>query len=78
MATDEQEMLEILARIKNFRVFEILPIRRNVEHRSALDTLYYCRRSQKVLEVQTFYKNDQQVVIDAEKFIIRQPPDSMI
>ncbi len=40
-------------------MFEILPIRQNVEHRSAVATLYPSRRLQKVLELQTFYKNDQ-------------------
>ncbi len=43
------------------RVFEILPIRRNVEHRSAVATVYPEYWCINVLEVQTFYKNDQAV-----------------
>ncbi len=40
------------------RVFEILPIR-NVEHRRAVATVYGTERLRKVLEVQTFFKNDK-------------------
>ncbi len=56
---------------------EILPIRRNVEHRNAVDTLYGALLIHKVFEVQTFYKNDKAGVLnDAEKFMMRQSHDS--
>ncbi len=59
-------------------MFEILPIRRTVEHRSAVATLQPNLLIVKVLEVQIFTKTTTQVVIDAEKLIMRQSHDSMI
>ncbi len=60
-------------------MFQILPIRRNVEHRNVVATLYAPVRIGKVLEVQTFFtKTTRQVVIDAEKFIMCQSHDSIV
>ncbi len=48
-------------------MLEILPTRRNAEHRSAVATVYGHEDDPKVLEVNFFTKTTRQIVIDAEK-----------